>query len=73
MAAKMRIPTGGENGFIDLWTTVEVTKPNFVELGDGSTIVPVPGCRIYAAEPDSEVNSSGLHKAPAVGWNIAAP
>jgi len=58
MAAKMRIPTGGKNGF--------------VELGDGSTVVLVPGCRTYSAEPDSEVNSPELHEALGVGWNIAA-
>ena len=72
MAEKIRIPAGGRNGFIDLWTTVDVTKLHFVELGDGSTLVLVPGCRMYAAEPDSEVNSPELHKALGVGWNIAA-
>jgi acyl-ACP--UDP-N-acetylglucosamine O-acyltransferase len=72
VAAKMRIPTCGKNGFIDLWTTVDVTKPNIVELGDGSTVVLVPGCRMCAAEPDSEVNSPEFPKVPGVGWNIAA-
>ena len=62
MAAKMRNPTSGENGFIEL----------FVELGDGSSVVLVPGCRTYAAEPDSEADSPEFHKAPGGGWNIAA-
>jgi hypothetical protein len=72
MAANMRIPTGGKHGFIDHWTMVDLTKLRFVELGDGSNVVLVPGCRTYAAEPDSEVTSPELHKALGVGWNIAA-
>jgi hypothetical protein len=72
MAARMRIPTGGRKGLIDLWTPVDVTKLRFVELGDGSTFVLVPGGRTYAAEPESEVNSPELPKALGVGRNIAA-
>jgi hypothetical protein len=72
MAAKMRNPTSGENGFIELWATMDLAKLNFVELGDGSSVVLVPGCRTYAAEPDSEADSPEFHKAPGGGRNIAA-
>ena len=72
MAAKMRNPTSGKNGSIDLWTTMDLTKLSFVELGDGSTLVFVPGCQEYVAKTDSEANSPEFHKALGVGWNIAA-
>jgi hypothetical protein len=49
MAAKMRIPIGGENGFIDLWTTVDLTHLRLVELCAGSTVVLVPECGNIAA------------------------
>ncbi len=71
MAAKMHIPIGGKNGFIDLWAMVDVTKLRFGELGEVSTVVLAPGARTRGAEPDSKVNSHEFQEALGVGWNIA--